>query len=174
METGQLSLRVTKTNPSATLPRRATALSAGFDLTSIEAAIIPPLSRKLVSTGLVVTVPPGTYGRIAPRSGLALRSGIHVGAGVIDADYAGVVHVLLFNLDASESFEVNIGDRVAQLILERAVYEGVSVVDASADPSASSADVLGQLERGTGGFGSTGVGGFTAPSGGPYTPANGK
>lgn len=150
------ALRVAKTNPAAVVPARATERSAGFDLSSIEAAIIPPGSRKLISTGLIVSVPEGTYGRIAPRSGLALRSGIHVGAGVVDADYTGVVHVLLFNLDASEPFYVNVGDRVAQLVLEQiagadqtqAELVGVDAIVYPEHPAAS---------RGSGGFGSTGV-----------------
>lgn len=130
VHTDERRLRVAKVNPCATIPRRATALSAGFDLTSIECAIIPPMSRKLLSTGLVIAVPEGTYGRIAPRSGLALRSGICVGAGVVDADYTGVVSVLLFNLDASEPFEVRIGERVAQLILEKVELGGCGGQDA--------------------------------------------
>ena len=113
------TLRVAKVNPSAVVPRRATAGSAGFDLTSVESAIVPPGARKLLSTGLVVSVPDGTYGRIAPRTGLALRAGICVGAGVVDVDHTGVLHVLLFNLDPTEPFEVRVGDRIAQLVLER-------------------------------------------------------
>ena len=112
-------LRVAKVNPNAVVPSRGSSRAAGLDLTSIEAAIIPPMSRKLISTGLVVSVPDGTYGRIAPRSGIALRSGICVGAGVIDADYTGTLQILLLNLDATEAFEVRVGDRVAQLVLER-------------------------------------------------------
>ena len=147
-------LRVAKINPAAVVPRRATARSAGFDLSSIEAAIIPPMSRKLISTGLVVSVPDGTYGRIAPRSGIALRSGICVGAGVVDADYTGVVHVLLFNMDAHEPFVVDIGDRIAQLVLERVSdSDGATEADLVTMDEIVAAAVEG---RGEGGFGSTG------------------
>ena len=76
-------LVVTRLNPLAFIPQRGSARSAGLDLTSIECAIVPPGHRKLISTGLSVQLPEGTYGRIAPRSGLALRSGVHVGAGVV-------------------------------------------------------------------------------------------
>ncbi len=155
-------LRVAKVNQAAVVPRRATPRAAGFDLTSIESAIIPPMSRKLLSTGLIVSVPEGTYGRIAPRSGIALRSGICVGAGVIDADYTGIVQVLLFNHDAKEAFEVHTGDRIAQLVLERIVTGAREAelvpVDEIVAPATSEAGADGSgCERGCGGFGSTGV-----------------
>jgi dUTP pyrophosphatase len=114
----------------------------------VECAIVLPGHRKLISTGIAVRVPEGTYGRIAPRSGLALKSGIHVGAGVIDADYTGTVGVLLFNLDPSEPFEIRIGDRIAQLIVER-----ISACTPEIVHEAIKEDKEG---RGDGGFGSTG------------------
>jgi dUTP pyrophosphatase len=145
--------RVAKVDPAAVVPRRATTQAAGFDLASVESATIPPMSRKLISTGLIVSVPEGTYGRIAPRSGISLRSGICVGAGVIDADYTGVVKVLLFNHDASAPFEVRQGDRIAQLVLEKIVTGGE---EAELVPVES---ITGDVDngRGAGGFGSTGV-----------------
>ena len=89
---------------AAKLPARQTEGSAGYDLTSVRTCSIDAFDRKLVSTGLSVRIPSGCYGRIAPRSSLACR-GIDVGAGVIDSDYRGVVHVLLIN---STGREVNI------------------------------------------------------------------
>ena len=126
------------------IPFKATRESAGFDLASAENTTIPPYGRKLIKTGLSLLVPKGTYGRIAPRSGLALKHGLTVGAGVIDRDYRGDVGIVLFNQSPLE-FKVNQGDLVAQLILEKhADTRAVSVVK---DFPAT--------ERNEGGFGST-------------------
>ena len=75
----------------------------------------------MVDTDISIAVPSNTYGRVAPRSGLASKHSIHTGAGVIDADYRGPVKVLLFNLSGDE-FKVAEGDRVAQLIVERVSF----------------------------------------------------
>ena len=99
--------------------------------------MIPARGKALIGTQLSICVPPGTYGRIAPRSGLAVKFDIATGAGVIDPDYRGVVHVLLFNL-SDQDFQVNVGDRVAQLILERVATPNVSeVIDLDDPPSTS-------------------------------------
>lgn len=100
--------------------------------------------RALVSTGISIAVPAGTYGRVAPRSGLASKHSIDVGAGVIDADYRGEVRILLFNFGDAD-FHVKAGDRVAQLVLERICTPEVQVVER-----------LEESVRGDGGFGSTG------------------
>ena len=80
--------------------------------------VLEPHTREIISTGICATIPLGCYGRIAPRSGLSIKYGIHVGAGVIDPDYTGELKVCLFNL-GSVSFEIKKGDRIAQLILEK-------------------------------------------------------
>jgi len=90
-------------------------------------------------------IPTSHYGRIAPRSGLAVKNFIDVGAGVIDADYRGEVKVLLFNFSETD-FEIKVGDKIAQLIIEK--YEKTELVQV---------DDLDETERGSGGFGSTGV-----------------
>ncbi len=127
----------------ATLPTRATPLSAGLDLCSAEDLEIAPQSRVVVSTGLKVAIPPGHYGRVAPRSSLALKE-VDVAAGVIDSDYRGIVGVVLVN-NAPETFIVSRGDRIAQLIVEKiAILEPIRIVS------------LGDTVRGQGGFGSTG------------------
>lgn len=90
-------LRVRRLVEAAMLPVRGSALAAGYDVSSAEDAEVPARGKALVSTGLVVAVPEGTYGRVAPRSGLAWKHFIDVGAGVIDADYRGELKVLLFN-----------------------------------------------------------------------------
>ena len=99
-------------------------------------------------TDLTIIVPDGTYGRVAPRSGLAVRAGIAVGAGVVDADYRGEVCVLLFN-HGEEDFVVSPGDRVAQLVVERILTPDIMVIDRLAEDD--------DTGRGEAGFGSTGV-----------------
>lgn len=99
-----------------------------------------------MSTGLAVVVPPGTYGRVAPRSGLAVRHGIDVLAGVIDEDYRGPLTVVLANTGESD-FVVSAGDRIAQLVLISIRTPEVVIVGGD----------LGDTQRGASGFGSTGV-----------------
>ena len=111
-------LRVKKLDPKAFIPTKGSEHAAGYDLYSIEQIIIPPNSKALVSTGISMAIPVGNYGRVAPRSGLACKNFIDVGAGVVDADYRGEVKVLLFNF-AKEEFKVGVGDRIAQLIIEK-------------------------------------------------------
>ena len=103
---------------NAKLPMRGTEEAAGYDLATAQAAVLPAHGKCLVKTSLAMALPPGCYGRIAPRSGLALKRFIDVGAGVIDADYHGEVGVILFNFD-NEAFVVNMGYRIAQLILKK-------------------------------------------------------
>ena len=111
-------LQVKKHDTSAQTPTKGSEQAARYDLYSTEDKVIPAQGKTLINTQLSMVVPPGTYGRIAPRSGLAAKHHIDVGAGVIDADYRGIVHVLLFN-HAKEDFQIKKGDRIAQLILEK-------------------------------------------------------
>ena len=143
-------LLVKRLTESAKLPARGSELAAGFDLSASEPAVVPPKGKALVPTGLAVATPPGTYARIAPRSGLALKKFIDVGAGVVDQDYRGPVGVVLFNF-GDEPFEIKVGDRIAQMILEHVCYAPAEEVE-ELDDSA----------RGAGGFGSTGVAGDAA------------
>ncbi|KAM0915246.1 hypothetical protein ACQ4PT_010978 [Festuca glaucescens] len=140
-----LLLKVKRLSPNAILPSRASAHAAGYDLSSAVEAVIPARGRALVATDLSVAVPEGTYARIAPRSGLAWKRGIDVGAGVVDADYRGPVGVLLFN-HSDADFAVRPGDRVAQMVVERV-----------AAPEVAEVDDLDATVRGDCGFGSTGV-----------------
>lgn len=107
--------------------------------------VVPARGKGLVKTDIQIEVPYGTYGRVAPRSGLAWKNFIDVGAGVIDQDYRGNVGVILFN-HSDVDFDVKKGDRIAQLICERIVY-----------PKVVEADTLTETARGEGGFGSTGT-----------------
>lgn len=131
-------------DPQARLPTRGTPGSAGLDLYSCENIVIPSVDFRLVDTGIGIVVPPGTYGRIAPRSSLALK-GIDIGAGVVDRDYRDRVKVLMFN-HSNNNVTISRGDRVAQLMLER-------IVD---DVTIHEVDELPASQR-SGGFGSTGV-----------------
>ncbi len=137
-------IKVKKLHEQAKLPLRGSAYAIGADLCSIEDVTLQPGERKLIATGLAVEIQAGYYGRVAPRSGLAVKQGIDTMAGVIDSDYRGEVRVLLINL-SSEPVSFNAGDRIAQLIIEKAEafdYEW--------------AEELSDTSRGAGGFGSTG------------------
>jgi dUTP pyrophosphatase len=131
-------------HPEAQLPSRGSERAAGLDLCAIERVTLAPGARAAVRTGLGVAIPAGFYGRVAPRSGLAVRHGIDVLAGVVDSDYRGEILCALVN-HGSEPFEIEPGARVAQL-----------VVEAIATPEPAWADDLEETERGAGGFGSTG------------------
>lgn len=131
-------------HPLAKLPTRGSAFAAGLDLYSIEAARIPARGRALIRTGLSVAIPRGFYGRVAPRSGLAVRHGLDVLAGVVDSDYRGEIMCALVN-HGDEALEIAAGTRVAQLVIE-----------AIATPEPVWSEDLGETERGHDGFGSTG------------------
>lgn len=131
---------------NGTLPTRGSEFSAGWDLYSSENIMLCHGTRKLIDTDIIVSIPKGYYGRIAPRSGLALKNGINVLAGVLDSDFRGMVKVLLFN--HGEDITILKGDRIAQLIIT--VYNRRPLIQVN------SKEELGTTERGTGGFGSTG------------------
>ena len=138
-------LRVVKLSEDATLPTRGSSLAAGYDLYSAKDLTIEPEGKALVPTDLRICVPHGTYGRIAPRSGLAWKHHIATGAGVVDEDYRGPVGVVLFN-HAKTEFVIKKGDRVAQLVCEKISYPDIEEVES-----------LEETVRGDGGFGSTGT-----------------
>ncbi|GLC34797.1 hypothetical protein PLESTM_000241000 [Pleodorina starrii] len=138
-------LLVKKLSDKATLPKRGSAGAAGYDLASAEETVVPARGKVLVKTDISIRVPKGTYGRVAPRSGLAAKNFIDTGAGVIDEDYRGNVGVLLFNHSDSD-FPIKVGDRIAQLVLEKI-----------ATPDVEEVEELDATERGANGYGSTGV-----------------
>lgn len=137
-------LEVRRLVPTAALPTRGSEGAAGYDVCAATATTIPKRGRVVVPTGLAFRIPLGTYGRLAPRSGLAVRQGVDVGAGVIDSDYRGELKVVLFN-HSDEDVAIALGDRIAQLILTQILTPPVVFVDA-----------LDETARGVGGFGSTG------------------
>ena len=130
------------------LPAYATEQSAGMDLRASidEPIVLQPLERRLVPTGLYIALPVGFEAQIRPRSGLALKKGITLlnTPGTIDADYRGEIGVIMINL-SKEPFEIQDGDRIAQMVIAR--HEHAEWVDV---------DVLDETERGAGGFGHTG------------------
>lgn len=138
------SLYFKRLDPRATLPTRGSTSSAGLDLYAIEELSILPGKRVLARTGLAVAVPPGFYGRVAPRSGLAVKNGLDVLAGVIDSDYRGEVCCALLNT-GEETLTLEQGSRLCQLIIEQIIT-----------PSPQWADELDETTRGAAGFGSTG------------------
>lgn len=138
-------LKFAKLSKNAYAPTRGSNKAAGYDLYSAYDYVVSPRGKALCMTDIQVHVPEGCYGRIAPRSGLAVKHFIDVGAGVIDEDYRGNVGVVLFNFGGQE-FKVNKGDRIAQLICERITYPKLEEVEA-----------LDETARGDGGFGSTGT-----------------
>lgn len=163
---GQTLLRFAKLTEKAFAPTRGSDLAAGCDLKRYVSKVplkirqthnnqfisisayeytIPARDKAVVLTDLAIEVPSGCYGRVAPRSGLAAKNFIDVGAGIIDEDYRGNVGVVLFN-HGPEPFHVAPGDRIAQLICERIVY-----------PVLEEVPKLDETKRGADGFGSTGT-----------------
>jgi dUTP pyrophosphatase len=144
MPSSSIVMKYTKVVPEAYPPTKGSVKAAGYDLKSVYDCTVPARGKALVDTGIKVQLPEGCYGRIAPRSGLAVKNFIDVGAGVVDEDYRGVIKVVLFN-HSDSAFEVKSGDRIAQFICERIYY-----------PDLEEVKELTETERGEGGFGSTG------------------
>lgn len=148
-----MSLLIKPLNENAQVVSRGSEDSAGLDIHAAEKITVPAKSQAIVGTGVALTVvlpenyPEylGLYIRVAPRSGLAAKNAINVHAGVCDNDYLGEYKVILYNHSDSD-LKVNIGDRIAQLIVTP--YVKIK--------SFSMVDELPETARGTGGFGSTG------------------
>jgi dUTP pyrophosphatase len=142
-----MNLRIARLDERARLPTRAHDGDAGLDLYALEPAVLAPGERASVPTGIAVEIPPGHAGLVLPRSGLAARHGISVvnAPGLIDSGYRGEVRVLLLNTDRARPFELDGGDRIAQLVLVPVAL-----------PTPTEVDALSDSERGAGGFGSSG------------------
>jgi dUTP pyrophosphatase len=140
-----MEIKVKLLSEFAKIPTQGTDLSAGYDLYSAEKVTVPTLGRKLIKTNVSMAIPYNHYGRIAPRSGLAYKSGIDVLAGVIDADYRGDIGVILYNTDTNNDFNVEVGDKIAQIIIEKCHM--VNFIET---------DNLQSTKRGEGGYGHTG------------------
>jgi dUTP pyrophosphatase len=128
------------------LPTKPTLEAAGYDIFGCEAGVIPARGRRVFNTGIITIPPNDCYLRIAPRSGLALKHGIDVLAGVVDSDYRGEIKVILFNT-SHEDYQVNVGDKIAQLICERIYFPTIRVI---------SCEHLSHTQRNECAFGSSG------------------
>lgn len=142
-----MELPVARLSDEAVLPSRAHQGDAGLDLYASEAVCLGPGERRSVGTGIAVEIPDGHAGQVLPRSGLARKHGIGLvnSPGLIDSGYRGEIRVLLLNTDPKESFQIEPGDRIAQLVIAPiALAEPVE------------AEALSASARGDGGFGSSG------------------
>ena len=143
-------IKVKLLNENARLPLKAHSGDAGFDLFSSDDMVILPNSRALIGTGVSVALPVSSlknhiyYLRIAPRSGLAVKKGIDVFAGVVDSSYRGEIKISLFN-SSTEPFRIFVGDRIAQMIPTLVLDSGIELVDS-----------LDLTFRNNSGFGSSG------------------
>ena len=151
-----MRLNIKKLTPGAQVPVYGSAAAAGMDLFSSVDLLVPPQTRKLVSTGISVSWeteegewdehPEKYYLRIAPRSGLSVKSNIDIGAGVVDSDYRGEIFVCFINNSLDNEYQIKQGDKVAQMILTRfEQFKDVVLVEDHTETA-----------RGEGGFGSTG------------------
>jgi dUTP pyrophosphatase len=142
-------LLVRRLHPDATIPAAAYDGDAGLDLASVEEAELAPGERRTIATGIAAAPPPGHAGFVQPRSGLAARHGISVvnSPGLIDSGYRGEIRVVLLNTDRTETFRIEPGDRVAQLVVLALPQLRIAVTDE-----------LPGSERAHRGFGSSAVG----------------
>lgn len=148
MNSDRLVLPIKRLDPDVVLPSYAYEGDAGLDLRANVDIDIAPFERKLVPTGLAIAIPEGFAGFVQPRSGLALKVGLSMAntPGLIDSHYRGELKVIAVNLDANEIIHISKGERIAQLVIQR-----VPVV------TLMEVDELDKTDRGTGGFGSSGV-----------------
>jgi dUTP pyrophosphatase len=142
-----VQIAVLRLKDEAVLPTRAHEGDAGLDLYACESAHVGPGERWGVGTGIAVEIPPDHAGLVLPRSGLAREHGISLvnAPGLIDAGYRGEVRVLLLNTDPAETFRVEAGDRIAQLVIAPVAL-----------PDPVEVEALEDTVRGGGGFGSSG------------------
>ncbi|HQD40989.1 MAG TPA: dUTP diphosphatase [Bacillota bacterium] len=145
----KVKVKINKTAEDLPLPRYMSGGSSGMDLYAAvdEDTVIDPGGFRLIPTGIHLQLPAGYEGQVRPRSGLAAKYGVTVlnTPGTIDSDYRGEIKIILINL-GREPFVIKRGDRIAQLVISR--YERVELVPA---------ECLEDSERGTGGFGHTGI-----------------
>ena len=148
MSEDHIKLAIQRLDPSVELPSYAYAGDAGLDLRASEDVVLQPFERRLISTGLAIAIPEGYAGFVQPRSGMALKKGLSMAntPGLIDSHYRGELKVVAVNLDAQEPIEIQKGERIAQLVIQK-----VPVVDLV------EVEELDETDRGAGGFGSSGT-----------------
>ena len=142
-----LPVRIVRLNKNLPVPEYARPGDAGLDLLASEPYWVAPGARRLISTGVAIALPDGYVGLVHPRSGLAAKHGITVlnAPGTIDSGYRGEIKVILLNT-SDQPFEINVGDRIAQLVIQEFVTAELIECDS-----------LDETDRGTAGFGSTGI-----------------
>lgn len=147
MRIKEFDLKIKKLSESAVIPEYKTDGASGMDLSSIERVTLMPFERKLVPTGLAIQLEQGFEAQLRPRSGTSIRHGLTLinCVGTIDSDYTGEIFIPMINL-SSTPYTIEIGERVAQMVIARYTSVGVKIVDE-----------LDETERGSGGFGSTGT-----------------
>ncbi|NMF25515.1 dUTP diphosphatase [Olsenella umbonata] len=148
MNSRQINLNIQRLDNDVELPRYAYPGDAGLDLRSNADLVIEPFERRLIPTGLAIAIPEGYAGFVQPRSGLALRQGLSFPntPGLIDSHYRGELKVVAINLDPHNPIRIKRGDRIAQLVIQEVPV--VSLVEVKE---------LDETDRGSGGFGSSGV-----------------
>ena len=142
------SIPTKKLVENALIPQNAYQGDAGYDLCSTVTVTLKPFERKLIPTGLAIEIPFGYAGLVVPRSGLAIKQGLSIvnAPGLIDSNYRGELKVIAINLDPKETITIQVGDRIAQLVIMK--VESLEFKEV---------EELNDSERGTGGFGSSGV-----------------
>lgn len=147
MRIKEFDLKIKKLSESAVVPEYKTDGASGMDLSSIERVTLMPFERKLVPTGLAIQLEQGFEAQLRPRSGTSIKHGLTLinCVGTIDSDYTGEIFIPMINL-SSTPYTIEIGERVAQMVIARYTSVGVKIVDE-----------LDETERGSGGFGSTGT-----------------
>jgi dUTP pyrophosphatase len=143
-----LVVRITRLDDDVELPSYAYEGDAGLDLRAAEDVLLRSFERHLVSTGLAVAIPDGYAGFVQPRSGLAIKQGLSIlnTPGLVDAHYRGELKIIAINLDPSTPIQIHKGDRIAQLVIQS--VPNVRLVEVAE---------LDATDRGSGGFGSSGV-----------------
>lgn len=133
---------------NVSLPSKTRVGDAGIDLRASEHMVLKPFQRALIPTGIRIAIPNGYAGYVLPRSGLAIKHGFSLvnAPGLIDANYRGEIKVIGINLDPVEDFEINVGDRIAQLCILK-----------TEEVELRACDSLDSTERGDSGFGSSGI-----------------
>jgi dUTP pyrophosphatase len=140
-----MNIRIKLNSETSRIPTKNSPDEAGYDLYSAEDCIVKPMERKLVKTGISISIPYGFYGHISDRSGMALKKGAHCLGKIVDPTYRGEIGVIILNTDMFEPIKIQKGDRIAQIIFKR--YENVDfIIENRLDDST----------RGEKGFGSSG------------------
>lgn len=152
--TSSFQLKFIALSKNALPPTRGSIEAAGVDLRSAYGYIVPANGHALIATDLRVILPPGTYGRLASRSGLAWKNLIDVRAGVIDRDYTGNVKILIHNLDSTKDFFVKRGDRIAQMVCEKIETPEIEFVEfaESSDIGGNEVGAVDDIDKGTTGI----------------------